>query len=99
MLFNIIFRNEIHIKAQVQIVQNIQIWLPMKNNRWGEKNHIQENTKGKNMKEGHMIRNCRILLLKHSFSVSCKEDKLMPGHRGFDTVLFLRRRNTDNQRH
>lgn len=61
MLFNIIVTNEIYVKAQVQIVQNIQIWLPMKNNRWG-KNLIQENTKGKNFKEGHMSRNYRILL-------------------------------------
>lgn len=39
MLLNVIFKNEIYVKAQVQIVQNIQIWLPMKNNRWGERSH------------------------------------------------------------
>lgn len=32
-----IFKNKIYVKAQVQIVQNIQIWLPMRNNRWGGK--------------------------------------------------------------
>lgn len=30
-LFNKTFKNGIYIKAQVQIIQNIQIWLPTKN--------------------------------------------------------------------
>lgn len=62
MLFNIIFKNESYVKAQVQIVQNIQTWFPMKKQQVGEKNLIKENTKGKNFKEGHTSRNYRILL-------------------------------------
>lgn len=97
-LFNKIFKNGIYIKAQVQIIQNIQIWLPMKNIvLTKKKDHIQENAKGKNLKEGHMIRNRSNFIDCYStfFALSCVKDKLMLGQRGLDTVL-LRRRKTDN---
>lgn len=101
MLFHILFKNEIYIKAQVQIIQIIQIWLPMKNNRWG-KNHIHDNMKGENLKEGHMTTNCRILLL-HFFSLSSKtnscQDKgdwtqSLPSG---ESLTLITIRDTDNQ--
>lgn len=57
------------------------------------KKHIQEHTKGNNLREGHMIRNRSICIDSYStfFALSCTEDELMLGQRGFDTVLFLRK--------
>lgn len=50
-------KSGIYIKAQEQIIQNIQKWFPVKSIRGG-KDHIQENVNGKHLKEGRMIRNC-----------------------------------------
>lgn len=73
-LFNNIFKNGIYIKAQAQIIQDTQICLPIKNIVFiKKKDHIQENAKGKNLKEGHMIRNRSNFIDCYStfFALSC----------------------------
>lgn len=64
----------------------------------GEKNLIQENTKVKNFKEGHMSRIYRILL----FFSKMQRRQTMPGQRGLDTSFSsggerLTIKDTDNQ--